>query len=687
MNTRFFKSAKYLIALACCMFLNSAWSQIEEPVKWSYNVQYNQNIATINIVADIQPGWHLYSQYNTEGITQATVFSFDPADQYQLVGKTTEPKYTELKDDFGTDRYFDMPKVKFVQKIKILSEQDFTLHLSIDAQSCTDGKCVMAGKDININIKGVKLTNEDKTSLASTEKPAVEKPAQEAATEAVIANTAQDDDNTPDSTDTKDKSMGVVFLISLLAGLLALLTPCVFPMIPMTISFFMKGQKTQKQGIRQALFFGFSIIFIFAVLGLVLTLLLGKDAMYIISTHWVPNLIFFIIFMIFAFSFFGMFEITLPSSWINNSDKQSEKGGYFGAFFIALTTVLVSFSCTGPILGAALIEMASGSSNSIVFFISMIGFALGFALPFTLLAMFPSIMKKMKSGSWLNSVKIVFGFLEIALGLKFLSMADLSAGWGILDRETYLALWIVTFSMLGFYFLGKLQFKGDEPIDHISTPRLFLSLITFAFVVYMIPGLWGAPLKAISGYIPPMTTQDFDMERIVVENNNVSAASFDCLPANRKYADQLHLPTGFEGFFDLDEAKAYAKQVNKPIFIDFTGKTCANCREMENYVWTHPQVKELLQNQYVMVALYADVNTIQLDESEWVTNADGTVIKTLGKKNLNYQMEHFNMNAQPFYVLIDADGNMLTQEPKSYDRDVDNFIDFLQEGLYNYTNK
>lgn len=686
MSTKFFKTAKYMLVLACCIFYNAIWAQIEEPVKWSYNVQYNQNTATINIIADIQSGWHLYSQYNTEGITQQTVFNFAPSRQYQLVGKTTEPKYTELKDDFGIDRYFDMPKVKFTQKIKILSEQDFTIQLSIDAQSCTDGKCVMAGKDMSINIKGVELAREDTATLAQNEDITDTLP--ETATTALSSSaTPQYNNSTPVNTSTKDKSMGMVFLISLLAGLLALLTPCVFPMIPMTISFFMKGQKTQKQGIRQALFFGLSIIFIFAVLGLILTLVLGKDAMYIISTHWIPNLIFFIIFMIFAFSFFGLFEITLPSSWINNSDKQSEKGGYFGAFFIALTTVLVSFSCTGPILGAALIEMASGSSNSIVFFISMIGFALGFALPFTLLAMFPSVMKKMKSGSWLNSVKIVFGFLEIALGLKFLSMADLSAGWGILDRETYLALWIVTFSMLGCYFLGKLQFKGDEPIDHISTPRLFLSLITFAFVVYMIPGLWGAPLKAISGYIPPMTTQDFDMERIVVENNSAPHASYGSLPTNRKYADQLHLPTGFEGFFDLDEAKAYAKKVNKPIFIDFTGKTCANCREMENYVWTHPQVKELLQTQYVMVALYADVNTIQLDENEWEMSPDGTIIKTLGKKNLHYQMEHFNMNAQPFYVLIDADGNMLTQEPKSYDRNVDNFISFLQEGLYNYTNK
>ena len=334
-------------------------------------------------------------------------------------------------------------------------------------------------------------------------------------------------------------------------------------------------------------------------------------------------------------------------------------------------------------MGAALIEMASGSSNSLVFFISMLGFAFGFALPFSLLAAFPSVLKKMKSGSWLNTVKIVFGFLEIALGLKFLSIADLGAGWGILDRETYLAIWIVTFSMLGFYLLGKLRFKGDEPVEHIGVGRLFMALTVFAFVVYMIPGLWGAPLKAISGYIPPMTTQDFDIERIVVENGG-SGANVSTLPANRKYADQLHLPTGFEGFFDLEEAKAYAKQVNKPIFIDFTGKTCANCREMENYVWSNPMVKSILQEKYVMVALYADANFIHLDENDYVVKKDGTVIKTLGKKNLDYQMERFNMNAQPFYVLIDAEENVLT-EPKAYDRDVENFVKFLEKGLENFS--
>ena len=677
------RKAIFITSLLTLCFLG-AFTQIINPVKWSYTIKpIKDNVFEIQMKAVVDKEWHLYSQYNTEGITQQTIFTYEPNANYKLVGKTTEPKYKELKDEFGTDRYFEKTPVIFKQQIKVLSDKDFEIMAAVQAQSCMEGKCVAVDHDFIFKIKGIPQTEKIDTNVIENKTDTVISTVVEEIKTDTVQKAAAVEKQDMASEQIKDKPWWMVFLISLLAGLLALITPCVFPMIPMTVSFFMKGEKSKRQGMRQAYFFGGSIVFIFAVLGLVLTLILGKDAMYIISTHWVPNLIFFLIFMAFAFSFFGLFEITLPSSWINKSDKQSDKGGYLGSFFIALTTVLVSFSCTGPILGAALIEMASGSSNSLVFFISMLGFAVGFALPFTLLAMFPSVMNKMKSGSWLNTIKIVFGFLEIALGLKFLSMADLSANWGILDRETYLALWIVTFSLLGFYLLGKLRFKGDAPVEKISVPRLFLALISFSFVVYMIPGLWGAPLKALSGYVPPMTTQDFNIERIVVENGG-GAAKVSDLPTNRKYADQLELPVGFEGFYDLEEAKAYAKKVGKPIFVDFTGKTCANCREMEYYVWNSPQVKPILQNKFVMVALYADVNTIKLPENEWVKLDDGTIIKTLGKKNHNYQISQFNANAQPFYVLMDGDGKLLTEKPKSYDREVDNFVKFLNEGVQNF---
>jgi thiol:disulfide interchange protein DsbD len=378
----------------------------------------------------------------------------------------------------------------------------------------------------------------------------------------------------------------------------------------------------------------------------------------------------------------------MPEKWINKSDEQADKGGFFAPFFIALTTVLVSFSCTGPILGAALVELTTSSTNRMVSLLTMLGFGIGFALPFTLLAMFPSVLKNMKSGGWLNTVKVVFAFLELAFGLKFLSMADLYCHWGLLDRETYLALWIVIFGLLGIYLLGKLKFKGDEDLKHLGVVRLFLAIIDLAFVVYMIPGLWGAPLKAISGFLPPMTTQDFNIERSIEENAATvvydgSAMGVEALPADRKYADKLHSPAGYHGFYDLEEAKAYAKKVGKPVFIDFTGHTCANCREMEHYVWSDQQVKDILTQKYVMCELFVDERTIELPEDEWVTDDRGKVLKTLGQRNLYYEKSMYNMNAQPYYVIIDADGNTLTKENYKYDRDVQKFVDFLNEGLSN----
>ncbi|MDD3281750.1 MAG: cytochrome c biogenesis protein CcdA, partial [Bacteroidales bacterium] len=442
------KLRRVVVSVFLTMCFLGTFAQLSQPVKWTYTTKtVKDNIVEIQITANVEKGWHLYSQYNTEGITQQTVFTYEPSSKYELIGKTSEPAYIEFTDEYGTDRYFEKSLVVFKQKIKVLSEKDFVLEAIVDAQACIEGKCVLVGDEFSFKIKGIPQAKEEKveeiTSKNESSIDTVILDKTEIQKDIISQDVKNEKQEVSSKTETKDKAWWLVFLISFGAGLLALITPCVFPMIPMTISFFMKGEKSRKQGLKQAYFFGGSIIFIFAVLGLALTLLLGKDAMYLISTHWVPNVIFFLIFMIFAFSFFGLFEITLPSSWINKSDKQSDKGGYMGSFFIALTTVLVSFSCTGPILGAALIEMASGSSQSLVFFISMLGFSLGFALPFTLLAMFPSVINKLKSGNWLNTVKIVFGFLEIALGLKFLSMADLSADWGILDRETYLSLWIV----------------------------------------------------------------------------------------------------------------------------------------------------------------------------------------------------------------------------------------------------
>ena len=687
------------IFLSLCMLIiasTTLFAQQMNPAKWKYEVKsISDNEAELQFTVSLENNWHIYSQHTDENGPIGLSFNFDKTNDYTLVGNVAEPKPHEEFDEMFkcTVRSFS-GTVVFRQKIKINTTNDFKVTGIMSYQLCNDGSCIAPEDiDFSFNVKGAKAT----VAVAennTTEVEATAEVEEEAADRAVVvadettaaAETVSAEETT--SEEGKSDSVLLIFLTSFGVGLITLLTPCVFPMIPMTINFFMNSGENRKKGMRQAMVFGLSIVFIFGVLGVLLSLIFGPQVMYLIGTHWIPNLIFFVIFLVFALSFFGLFEITLPSWLINKSDEEAEKGGILAPFFIALTTVLVSFSCTGPILGGALIELSAGSTNRLIPLISMLGFAIGFALPFTLLAMFPSVLRNLKSGNWLNTVKVVFAFLELALGLKFLSMADLNAGWGILDRETYLALWITIFGLMGLYLIGKIHFKGDEPGQPVGVVRLFLAIITFAFVVYMIPGMWGAPLKAISGYVPPMTTQDFDLEKSIYEstkNIKVSAtAETSSLPTDRKYSDKLHMPTGFDGFYDLEEAKAYAKKVNKPIFIDFTGKTCANCREMEYYVWTDEEVKKILNEEYVMVALYADVNYIEIPEEEWITDSKGRTIKTLGKRNLEYQKNKYNMNAQPYYVLIDSEENVLTKENHKYDRDVNNFVNFLNEGLENF---
>ncbi len=668
----------------------ASFAQLQDPVKWTYSVKdLNESESELVFTANLDAGWHLYSQYTDPAGPIAIYFEFTPSKDYMLIGKVQEPKpHEEYDNDFKcTVRSFS-GKVTFRQKVKRLSDKDFKVNGTFGYQLCNDGSCIAPDdRDFSFSVKGA-LPVADKmadggAAVAETDTPEELQEA-EPVVDTAVASVAETEEAPAEK---KGQSLIVVFLWALLGGILTMFTPCVFPMIPMTVNFFMNSTDDKRASRRQAWFFGFSIVFLFAVLGAILTLVFGPEALYFIGTHWVPNLIFFIIFLIFSLSFFGLFEIKMPEKWINKSDEQADKGGFLAPFFIALTTVLVSFSCTGPILGAALVSLSTSTTDRWVSLITMLGFGIGFAAPFTLLAMFPSVLKNMKSGGWLNTVKVVFAFLELAFGLKFLSMADLYCNWGLLDRETYLALWIVIFGLMGFYLLGKLKFKGDEELQHIGVVRLFLAILDLAFVVYMIPGLWGAPLKAISGFVPPMETQDFNIERSIEENAGTVAYQPGMVVDElgpRKYADKLHMPSGFNGFFDLDEAKAYAKQVGKPIFIDFTGKTCANCREMEHYVWADKEVKEILTTKYVMCGLYVDENTIDLPENEWVTDEKGKVLKTLGRRNLYYEKSMYNMNAQPYYVIIDGDGNVLTKENYKYDRDVQKFIAYLNEGLSNY---
>ena len=665
-----------------------ASAQQLDPVKWKYSVkETSPTEAELLFTAQLDAGWHLYSQYTSPDGPLAIEFTFEESKDYERVGKVMEPKpHEEMDDIFNCIVKSFSGKVVFRQKVKRISDKDFTVKGTVAYQLCNDGSCIAPeDHDFSFKVPGAKP---EEAPVAESVEDADEQPADSAVTaeseQQAIAGAEPRQEDEPEK---KHQSLLMVFLLALGGGVLTMFTPCVFPMIPMTVNFFVRGAENKRKGRRQAWFFGFSIVFLFAVLGAILAAFLGPESLYILGTHWIPNLIFFIIFFVFALSFFGLFEIKMPEKWINSSDEQADKGGLLAPFFIALTTVLVSFSCTGPILGAALVGLTTSSTDRWVSLVTMLGFGIGFAAPFTLLAMFPQALKNMKSGSWLNTVKIVFAFLELAFGLKFLQQADLYCNWGLLPRDTYLALWIVIFGMLGFYLLGKLRFKGDDEVTEIGTLRLFLAIADLAFVVYMIPGMWGAPLKGISGFLPPMESQSFNIEKIVAENTpaiSVGTVQVGKLPADRKYVDKLHVPLGFEAFFDLDEAKAYARQQGKPVFIDFTGKTCANCREMEHYVWSDSEVKRLLNEEFVMVSLYADENTIELPEEEWVVDGKGKTLKTLGRKNLNFQKTEYNMNAQPYYVIVDADGKVLTKENYKYDRDVQKFIGWLNEGINNY---
>ena len=477
-----------------------------------------------------------------------------------------------------------------------------------------------------------------------------------------------------------DGSLWALIIEAILWGLASLLTPCVFPMVPMTVSFFLKGSENKSTGRFRAAMYGLFIVLLYTVpisIIIGLTRILGgatvtSDIFNWLATHWLPNLLFFIVFMVFAASFFGAFEITLPSSWVNKSDKNSGRKGLSGIFFLALTLVLVSFSCTGPIVGSVLIKSTQGEFWTPM--ITMLAFSLAFALPFTLFALFPSLLKGLpKSGGWLNSVKVVLGFIEVALGFKFLSTADQTYHWHLLDREVYLAIWIVVFSLLGMYLLGKLRFKHDSPVEYISVLRLSLAIAVFSFVVYMVPGMWGAPLKALSGYLPPIETQDF-----VLGSYTPAAPQAQAVVPSAD-GPTLQMPHGLVGYDNIDDALAASKATGKPVFVDITGYGCVNCREMEARVWSDPKVLSLLRDRFIMVALHNDDKT-KLPESQWVTTEEGKVLKDVGKVNSYIARTRFGVNSQPNYALLDSNGELLAPV-RGYNLSIDGFVEFLNQAL------
>jgi len=662
----------------------STFSQIQDHINWAYSIKkLNATEAELIFKATIDKGWHLYGQYFEAGGPIRLEFKFEKSDNFKTSGKVIEsPAPKEVFDEIFEIKvqYFEN-NATFTQKIKILKPEAFTIKGSLSGQICLDdGACIMVNEDFEFKFKaeGLKESSQVQSDTAKTKLP--EK------IDTIIATNISSTDsigvsetpvnNGPQSS-SQNSSLWLFFWISFGAGLLAILTPCVFPMIPMTVSFFMHGGKSKTKAKFEALFYGFSIILIYTVIGTLVAFTLGPSFANFLSTHWLPNIFFFLIFMVFAASFFGMFEIVLPSWMVNKADLQVDKGGIWGPFFMAFTLVLVSFSCTGPIVGAVLVQSAGGQFLTPI--VGMLGFSLAFALPFTLFAFFPSWLSNLpKSGGWLNTVKVVLGFIELALGLKFLSMADLTYHWHLLDREVFLAFWIVIFLLLGVYFLGKLKFVHDDDVKHVTVPRLLLAIITFSFVVYMIPGLWGAPLKALSGYIPPMTTQDFDINKIARENSGGSNLK-TTLCDKPKYGEFLHLPHGIDGYFDWEQGLACAKSQNKPVFIDFTGHGCANCRKMEENVWVDTRVLERLKRDFVVVSLYVDDKT-ELPESEWIKTPEGKGKKTIGAKYSYIQETKFKANSQPHYIILDKDGNQLGS-PKFFDLNKDKFVEFLDNGL------
>lgn len=685
-----------LILATVLIFSTSFFSaaQVLKPVKWGFSTrQISAGEVQLVLTATIDRTWHLYSQDvppPPDGPV-ATSFSFEKSADFKTIGKVKEPKaHEEYDNQFQATLKYFTDKAVFTQNIKVLSAKDFKVTGFLEFMCCDDKQCLAPETvDFEFNIKG----NPEAATLQASETGKAATPgvisadtAKTTSTASVNADSTSRDEIKLVNTGGKDdnSSLWTLFFLSFLAGLAAILTPCVFPMIPMTVTFFLK-EKDKVKAKAQALIYGFSIILIYTVIGTLVAVTLGANFANFLSTHWFPNVLFFLIFMFFAASFLGMFEITLPSWMINKSDAQADRGGIIGAFFMAFTLVLVSFSCTGPIVGAILVASAGGEVLEPI--IGMLGFSLAFALPFTLFAFFPRWLNSMpKSGGWLNSVKVVLGFIELALGLKFLSIADQTYHWGILDREVYLGFWIVIFTLLGLYLLGKLKFSHDSDLKFISVPRLAMAIATFTFVVYMIPGMFGAPLQALSGYLPPQATHDFDLNKIIRDNIKVfgggggGGESTTTLCEKPKYGDILHLPHGLDGYFDYEQALVCAAKQQKPVFIDFTGHGCVNCREMEARVWSDPRVLKKLREEFVIVALYVDDKT-ELPKSEWITSTyDGKVKKTIGKKYADYQISKYNINAQPYYVLLDAKGELLVQ-PKAYDLNVDNFLAFLDSGI------
>lgn len=679
---------RFIFAAAAALFTGiMASAQVPANIiDWKYEVvKINKKSYELIVIGKIAEGWHTYDLKHE---FSATKLSFEASDDYSLSGGPYEIS-TSVEHD-GEKVFYK--EIKLGQKID-LKEAKAVVNGSVTWMACSGGACTTPedwdfsfelNKDGSIkNLENIIESADNKSVLKTNNNVSNTKE------QANTTNEHSSNINAPLESEREENPLKkegsnsgtplwTLIIEAILWGFAMLLTPCVFPMVPMTISFFMKGSSSAAGGRFKAFMYGFFIVLLYtlpisAIIGI--TWLFGGDAVTAdifnwLATHWIPNIIFFAVFLIFAASFFGAFEITLPSSLINKSDKNSDKKGLAGVFFMALTLVLVSFSCTGPIVGSVLIKSTQGQFWAPM--VTMLAFSAAFALPFTILALFPSLLNKFKKGggSWLNSVKVVLGFIEVALALKFLSIPDQTYHWGLLDREVYLAVWIVVFSLLGFYLLGTIRFKHDDKVEHLGIFRLSLVIIIFSFVVYMIPGMFGAPLKGISGYIPPLKTQDFI----------IGGGSAHTLPASKANTEgSIDLSYGLKGYTSLEEGLEAAKKAGKPLFVDITGHGCTNCREMEQRVWSDPKVLSLLKNDFIIAALYTDDKT-KLDEKDWITAPNGKVLKDKGRVNSYIVRSRFGVNAQPNYAILSPEGEELVPI-RGYSLDVNAYVDFLHSGL------
>lgn len=685
---------KLISSIMLALIALAAQAQILTPVKWKIKLDDKGGAPEKEIVftATADKGWHLYDMNLPEGGPVSTSFTFETLNGAELIGQPVPSvKPTTVYDEqFAMNLRWYPGTVSFIQKLKVTDPAKFKVEGEVEFMACNDETCLPPDqipfsfdkKSIHVdpalaaNSSTTEVDKEDATAIqpdtqvvaeeaselntpdpAAKETPATTSPkASDSLTDSpnlwspVIDQLKSFGDSTVSAADT---SWLFIFFAGFLGGLIALLTPCVWPMIPMTVSFFLKRTKDRKKAIRDAITYGLSIIVIYLVMGLLITGIFGASALNDLSTNAIFNILFFLLLVVFAVSFFGAFELVLPASWTSKLDSKADSTtGILSIFFMSFTLVLVSFSCTGPIIGTLLVQAAS-MGTAVGPAIGMFGFALALSIPFSVFAIFPNMLQSMpKSGGWLNSVKVVLGFLELALALKFLSVADLAYGWRLLDREAFIVLWIVIFSLLGVYLLGKIKFSHDSEVKYVSVPRLFMAIISFAFAIYMVPGLWGAPLKAISAFAPPLYTQDFNL-----------------------YKNEVHA-----AFDDYESGMAYAKKVNKPVMIDFSGFGCVNCRKMEASVWTDPKVKQMLENDYVLITLMVDDKTKLPQPIEIQENGKTRKLKTIGDKWSYLQRSKFGSNAQPFYILLNDEGQPLGPS-YAFNEDVSKYIQFLQNGL------